>query len=357
MFPRAVILHTVRDPADTCFSCYRQIFEHDGHVRFAYDLKALGRHYRAYRDMMDHSRTTLLGRVIDVRYESLVADFEGGCVACWTSAGSTGETPACASLRIRGRCTRPARTRCVSRSSTAASAPGGGTARTSARCSRRSAPTRRPTHEEKRNHRGATRRLGGRHGSRSSAGARALRAAWRAPSGVRRSAHRRDGKRRGARGRAGPSLGVQGHTLCCAARRTAALASAAAGRGLDRCSGRDRGRAGLSAGGVSRRAVQWRRLLRADQRGLPDPRRLRAGSRQEGAGDGVDLRRRQRGRADFDRSQRRPLLRPRRGGAGGDELPSGTVRLLRPPLPDPGSRRRRRSPTTASWTRSRRWRG
>ena len=78
MFPRAVILHTVRDPADTCFSCYRQIFEHDGHVRFAYDLKALGRHYRAYRDMMDHWRTTLLGRVIDVRYESLVADFEGG---------------------------------------------------------------------------------------------------------------------------------------------------------------------------------------------------------------------------------------------------------------------------------------
>jgi hypothetical protein len=47
-------------------------------VRFAYDLKALGRHYRAYREIMDHWRTTLLGRVIDVRYESLVGDIEVG---------------------------------------------------------------------------------------------------------------------------------------------------------------------------------------------------------------------------------------------------------------------------------------
>ncbi len=78
MFPKAVILHTVRDPADTCVSCYRQLFTHDGHTRFAYDLKCIGRHYVAYREMMDHWRTVLLGRVVDVRNEALVADPEAG---------------------------------------------------------------------------------------------------------------------------------------------------------------------------------------------------------------------------------------------------------------------------------------
>jgi hypothetical protein len=74
MFPRAIILHTVREPADSCLSCYRHLFDNDGHLRFAYDLRCIGRYYVAYREMMDHWRSVLMGRVIEVRNEALVAD-------------------------------------------------------------------------------------------------------------------------------------------------------------------------------------------------------------------------------------------------------------------------------------------
>jgi hypothetical protein len=77
MFPRAIILHTMRDPADTCFSCFRRLFDPLQDTRFAYDLGDLGRYYVAYRDMMNHWAAVLMGRVINVDYESLVADPEG----------------------------------------------------------------------------------------------------------------------------------------------------------------------------------------------------------------------------------------------------------------------------------------
>src|SRR5579863_2825427 len=36
MFPRAVIIHAGRDPADTCLSCFRSLFGQDQWTRFAY---------------------------------------------------------------------------------------------------------------------------------------------------------------------------------------------------------------------------------------------------------------------------------------------------------------------------------
>jgi hypothetical protein len=43
-----------------------------------YDLAELGRYYRHYRNLMMHSHRVLSpGRIIDVRYEDLAADFEG----------------------------------------------------------------------------------------------------------------------------------------------------------------------------------------------------------------------------------------------------------------------------------------
>lgn len=77
MFPRAVILHTVREPADTCFSCFRRLFLYVQFTRFTYSLTDLGRFYVTYRGMMDHWRATLVGRVIDIKNEDLVADPEG----------------------------------------------------------------------------------------------------------------------------------------------------------------------------------------------------------------------------------------------------------------------------------------
>jgi tetratricopeptide (TPR) repeat protein len=74
MLPKAVILHSVRDPVDTCLACYRKLFVTSQEA--SYDLGDIGREYVAYREMMDHWATVLPGRVVDVGHEALVADPE-----------------------------------------------------------------------------------------------------------------------------------------------------------------------------------------------------------------------------------------------------------------------------------------
>lgn len=74
--PQARIVHAVRDPVDTCLSCYSRLFA--GPQPWSYDLGDLGRHYRAYASLMDYWRAALPeGVMIDVRYEDLVADIRG----------------------------------------------------------------------------------------------------------------------------------------------------------------------------------------------------------------------------------------------------------------------------------------
>ncbi|HWF76419.1 MAG TPA: sulfotransferase, partial [Caulobacteraceae bacterium] len=72
MFPNAVVLHAVRDPLDTCLSCWRQLFAEGAET--LYDLAEIGAEYVAYRETMDHWRAMLPGRVIDVDHEALIAD-------------------------------------------------------------------------------------------------------------------------------------------------------------------------------------------------------------------------------------------------------------------------------------------
>ncbi len=73
--PNARIIHVRRDPLDTCFSCYANLFSRG--LEFSYDLGELGRHYRAYESVMDHWRRVLPpGAMLEVQYEGLVADFE-----------------------------------------------------------------------------------------------------------------------------------------------------------------------------------------------------------------------------------------------------------------------------------------
>jgi tetratricopeptide (TPR) repeat protein len=74
MFPRAVILHSVRDPIDTGLSCYRQLFAQGGET--LYDLEGIAAEYAGYRRMMAHWGEVLPGRVIDVDHEALVTDPE-----------------------------------------------------------------------------------------------------------------------------------------------------------------------------------------------------------------------------------------------------------------------------------------
>jgi len=74
LYPKAVILHAVRNPLDTCLSCYRQLFASGAET--LYDLADIGAEYVTYRRLMAHWREALPGRVIDVDHEALVADPE-----------------------------------------------------------------------------------------------------------------------------------------------------------------------------------------------------------------------------------------------------------------------------------------
>ena len=63
MLPNAKIIHTMRDPVDTCVSCYSKLFT-GGHD-FAYNLAELGRHYRRYAKLMAHWRSNTLCSSLD----------------------------------------------------------------------------------------------------------------------------------------------------------------------------------------------------------------------------------------------------------------------------------------------------
>jgi tetratricopeptide (TPR) repeat protein len=72
--PNARIIHTRRDPADTCLSCYSILFNGDDN-KYTYDLRELGRFYRAYDALMAHWRAVLPpGFMLEVQYEEVVED-------------------------------------------------------------------------------------------------------------------------------------------------------------------------------------------------------------------------------------------------------------------------------------------
>jgi tetratricopeptide (TPR) repeat protein len=72
MFPRATILEVVRDPVETGFANYRANFA--AGMEESYDLREIGRAWRLHQSLMEHWRSVLPGRVVQVRYEALVAD-------------------------------------------------------------------------------------------------------------------------------------------------------------------------------------------------------------------------------------------------------------------------------------------
>lgn len=74
LFPEATIINTVRDPVDTCLSCYANAFS--SALGFTTSLTELGRTYRQYDRLMKHWRETLGVPLLTVRYEELVEDLE-----------------------------------------------------------------------------------------------------------------------------------------------------------------------------------------------------------------------------------------------------------------------------------------
>jgi tetratricopeptide (TPR) repeat protein len=76
ILPNARIIHTVRNPLDTCLSCYSTLFTSGQH--FSYDLRELGRYYRGYTELMNHWRSVLApDAMLEVVYEDVVDDLEG----------------------------------------------------------------------------------------------------------------------------------------------------------------------------------------------------------------------------------------------------------------------------------------
>ncbi|HQZ12424.1 MAG TPA: sulfotransferase [Devosia sp.] len=76
ILPNARIIHSRREAADTCLSCYSKLFQSE--QSFSYDLAELGSFHRDYETLMQHWRTVLpASHFIEVDYEAVVDDAEG----------------------------------------------------------------------------------------------------------------------------------------------------------------------------------------------------------------------------------------------------------------------------------------
>ncbi len=72
LFPNAAIIHSMRDPIDTCLSCYFQNFT-EGHD-YSFDLGDMARHYAAYSDIMEHWNALFGAEIFDASYERMIGD-------------------------------------------------------------------------------------------------------------------------------------------------------------------------------------------------------------------------------------------------------------------------------------------
>ena len=88
LYPDATILHMVRDPMDTLYSCYRNRFADDNSV-YALEIESLVVEYRLYLETMAHWRRVLpphapikglessdTSRIVDIPYRDLVVNPE-----------------------------------------------------------------------------------------------------------------------------------------------------------------------------------------------------------------------------------------------------------------------------------------
>lgn len=75
LMPNAHIIHIMRDPLDTCLSCFFQNFARQP---WSFDLANIGRVYAGYRNIMAYWKKKLpAARMLELRYESVVEDFDG----------------------------------------------------------------------------------------------------------------------------------------------------------------------------------------------------------------------------------------------------------------------------------------
>lgn len=75
--PHARIICLQRDPMDTCLSNFRQLFALTSpYYDYSFDLLDTGRYYVMFEQLMAHWREVMPNRILEVRYEALVAEQE-----------------------------------------------------------------------------------------------------------------------------------------------------------------------------------------------------------------------------------------------------------------------------------------
>lgn len=74
LFPRAKVIHTRRDPLDTCLSCFFQNFTKG--QDYSFDLKSLAHFFNDYKRLMEHWEQLYPERILAVDYESVIENQE-----------------------------------------------------------------------------------------------------------------------------------------------------------------------------------------------------------------------------------------------------------------------------------------
>lgn len=83
--PFAPILHLIREPTSVCFSNYKAMFGNS--YAYSYQLQELADYYVRYSKLMDHWRSVVPGRLLDVDYRALVTDTEATLARVFAHCG------------------------------------------------------------------------------------------------------------------------------------------------------------------------------------------------------------------------------------------------------------------------------
>jgi tetratricopeptide (TPR) repeat protein len=104
MLPGARVIDCRRDPVETCWSCYKQLFG-PGMVQFTYRFEHLAAYWHSYDGLCRFLAERLPGRFIVQRYEALVAEPEAQIRALLAACGLEFD-PACMAFHTAQRAIR-----------------------------------------------------------------------------------------------------------------------------------------------------------------------------------------------------------------------------------------------------------
>ena len=76
LFPQATVLFAVRDPRDVVLSCFRRRFDPTPFTLEFHSLESTARVYDLTMRLAEECRTHMASRMVDVRYETVVGDFD-----------------------------------------------------------------------------------------------------------------------------------------------------------------------------------------------------------------------------------------------------------------------------------------